>query len=146
KKLGGGSQLWRTVSLQFSPDAIYWGTDSPQNKNHIFKLQWSSHQKEILLTVRNPFYYSCQDSNQNIYFSTTVERPEIDGSERYSEIWQLNSDNLPRKLVKWQKAGKKCYGEIHFAQGTPIENLLSFTPTNLKGHHYEALVAELSQL
>jgi hypothetical protein len=145
KKLGGGSQAWRAVSLQFSSNAIYWGTDSPRRENHIFKWQWSSGQKGILVTVRTPFYYSFQDSNQNIFYATTAERLENSIPDIFSELWQINNDGSVRRLIKWPKGGRKSHGIIQFAQGVAVQNLIAFTPINLKGHHCEALVAELSR-
>lgn len=145
KKLGGGSQDWRAVSLQFTSNDIYWGTDSPYRKNHIFRWGWSTGQKESLLTVRNPFFYSFQDSNQNIFYATAVENPEVDGTDEFSELWRISSSGSSQRLVKWLKRGIKGHGFIKFAQGVGAKNLIAFTPINLKEHHCETLVVELSR-
>ena len=145
QELGSGSQDWRAVSLQFTPKAIYWGTDSPNRQNHIFRWDWNTGHKEILLTVRNPFYYSVQDGKGNLFFSTAVERPAIDGSSMFSELWMIRCDNQPRRLASWPKGELKGYGVIKFAQGVPPQGWVAFTPINLQGHHCEALVAKVPQ-
>ena len=117
QELGSGSQDWRAVSLQFTPKAIYLDTDSPKRQNHIFRWDWNTGHKEILLTVRNPFYYSVQDGKGNLFFSTAVERPAIDGSSMFSELWKIRCDNQPRRLASWPKGELKGYGVIKFAQG-----------------------------
>jgi hypothetical protein len=127
--------------LQFTSDDIYWGTDSPDRENHIVRWSWSLEQKSILLTVPNPFYYSFQDSNQNLFYTTTIEGP----NHKFSELWQICNGSQARKLIKWSKGGRKGHGLIQFAQGMAVPNLIAFTPRNLKEHHCEALVVELSR-
>jgi hypothetical protein len=143
--LGGGTQEWRAVSLQFTPKAIYWGTDSPKRWNRVYRWDWDLGSREALLTIRNPFYYSAQDGRGNLYFSTTAERPEIDTSTIFSEIWVIQHGKLPRRLVRWPKGKLKGYGIIKFAQGRPPNGWLAFTPVNLTGHHCETLVLQMTK-
>jgi len=144
-ELGGGSQDWRAVSLQFTREAIYWGTDSPNMQNHIFKWNWETGHREILLTVPNAFYYSFQDEEESLFFSTAVERPEIYGNSMSSDLWKIRCGKPPHRLVSWQKGELKGHGLIKFAQGVPPPGWVAFTPVNLKGHNCEAIVIKATE-
>lgn len=144
--LGTGSQDWRTVSLQFTPEFIYWGTDSPVRWNHIFKWNWDTGDRETMLTVRNPFYYSAHDADkEKLYFSTTVEKVDLDiPSSQFAEIWEVSLDNKsPRRLLSWRKGNLNSWGKIQFAQGEAPPGWLAFTPINLGDHHYETVVMKV---
>lgn len=143
--LGSGTQKWKAVSLQFTRDAVYWGSDIPGDTNYLFRWNWNTGQKDVLLTERNPFYYSVQDGKGNIFFSTTVEHPESDGfSTPYSEIWKIpKGDKLPVRLIGWRKGKLKTYGRIQFAQGEPPLGWIAFTPINLEKHHCETIVMKV---
>ncbi len=142
KHLGGGSQDWRVVSMQFSTEFIYWGTDSPGQWNDVVKWNWDTGDKEVVLTARNPFYYSARDNvNGRFYFSTAVEWVEAEyPSSQYSEIWQISDNKPPRRLLSWPKGELNMWGTIQFAQGDSPPGLLAFTPVNLGEHHRETIV------
>jgi len=143
-ELVSGNQDARTVSLQFTPTAIYWGTDSPHRaENNIFRWNWETHHKKRLVTVRNAFYYSAQCGEGNLFFSTSVERPKDYGTSMFSEVWQIQYDNFPRLLLKLSGKEIKMRGTIELAQGLPPTGWLAFTPINLAEHHCEAVVAKL---
>jgi hypothetical protein len=146
EQLGGGSQDWRVVSMQFSPEFIYWGTDSPGRWNEVIKWNWETGDKEVLLTVRNPFYFSARDkANGRFYFSTAVEWIEADyPSSQYSELWEISSNEPPRRLLSWPKGELNTWGKIRFAQGDSPPGLLAFTPVNLGEHHLEAIILKTS--
>jgi hypothetical protein len=95
--------------------------------------------------VPNAFYYSVQDEEENLFFSTAVERPEIYGNSMSSDLWKIRCGKPPHRLVSWQKGKLNVYGTIVFAQGVPPAGWLAFTPVNLKGHHCEALVVKVPQ-
>ena len=139
QELGAGSQDWRTVSLQFTEDAVFWGTDIPEAKNRLF--QWSriNGNRKELLSVRNPFYYSSQDRNGIIYFSTGAEKPEF-GGEKFAELWQITTNEPPKRLIKLPRGKLDYSGMIVFAQGTAPKGWVAFSPMNIEGHLSEAVV------
>jgi len=141
--LGSGDQLWKAVSMQFTPESVYWGSDIPGKLNYLFRWNWNTMEKHALLTVKNPFYYSVQDGNGNIFFSTAVEDPENDGySTKYSELWKISKDDgrPPVRLLSWQKGSLNMWGRIHFAQGKSPQGWIAYTPINLAYHHCETIV------
>jgi hypothetical protein len=146
RELGGGSQDWRAVSLQFTEQAVFWGTDDPKGENHVFRWDWDTRKRELILSTRNPFYYSAQDGSGSLFFGTAAELPEY-GGEGFSELWELPREHPPQRLIRWPRGQLKKYrsGMLMFAQGTAPEGWLAVTPVNLAGHHCEALVFETTE-
>jgi len=148
KEIGSGSQDWRAVSLQFTPDSVYWGSEGHQKFNHIFRWDWSKKEREKLITVRNPFMYSAQDSQGNLYFATNV-RPESTEEMRFAEIWMISPNMPPQRILilpKYEKVWSHRRGNIKFAQGTAPKGWLAFSLLNLAGHLCETVVVQLTEI
>lgn len=144
--LGWGAQDWRIVSLQFTPDAIYWGTDNPYGLNSLCKYDWKTKKKQTWLKTCNPFYYSAQDETGRLYFSTASgeKSPEDCPENQFSELWMIPKENKPpQRLFALRKGEIHEWGTIEFAQGKSPGGWLAFTPINLKDHHYEVIVCKV---
>jgi hypothetical protein len=147
QELGSGSQDWRAVSLQFTPDAVYWGSEGHQNLNHIFRWNWDKGEREKLLTVRNAFMYSTQDSQGNLYFATNI-RPKITEGTMFAEIWMISPNRSPQRILilpKYERVWSHRRGSIKFAQGIAPKGWLAFSLLNLEGHLCETMVIELAE-
>lgn len=106
--VGSGSQLWRTVSLVFTSDAIIWGMDCPYtDENKILKLDRDkiNQEPEDLHSVRNPIYYATSISTENeklVVFSTGCasgsdttapdSANEFDGTQK-AKVWMGGSSD-----------------------------------------------------
>jgi hypothetical protein len=135
KQVGVGSQKWRTVSLAFRPEAIYWGTDDPVGHNHIWRLDRSTGETKSIGDVIGPVYYNvCLDDY--IVFGTTVEKGEgqqdglgrlyaVDAEDRIVQIWERRKDLWDAHLFG--------YGIFEFALGHLGNNQFWVTEKGYKG-------------
>ena len=70
--VGQGDESWRCVSLIFTKENIYYGTDSEFQQNFIYKIHRKSLDRKVLSEVNGPVYYSKKKMG-NIAFATTAE-------------------------------------------------------------------------
>jgi hypothetical protein len=101
KRLGGGSQDWRVVSLIPTEDYLYWGSDNDRTEgSSIFRWSFSEERLEHLQYVGKPFYYSDQLADGTLLMSNVYE-PESPFSKSNdphpsAELW------ISRDGVDWQ--------------------------------------------
>jgi hypothetical protein len=67
EQIGAGTQLWRAVTLYFTPTHICWITDSNLQQNYACRMDRRSHELEQGQTISAPGWYGC----------TTVEGPHV---------------------------------------------------------------------
>ena len=87
----GGSQLWRTVSLQKVGSDYMFGTDSPDEQNYIVRAPIDGSgelTKEI--AVDGPVYYSRRVGDW-LLFATTVERGKAE-TDDWVTLWYSKGD------------------------------------------------------
>lgn len=79
--IGKGDKSWCAVSLIFTDDYVYWGTDSPQTRNWIYRYHRRNGTRERLGEMPGPVYYSTK-AGDRLVFATAVEnvKKESDGS------------------------------------------------------------------
>lgn len=73
QSVGGGSQKWRTVTLLFTQDAVYWGSDNHTGSNALYRYDRGSGSLEMVGPVIGPVYYAISHGRYRI-FGTTVEK------------------------------------------------------------------------
>lgn len=118
-RIGGGSQLWRAVSLVFTQDCVYWGTDNPEGENTIYSWQRKNAKLNKIASVENPVYYS-KRIGESILFSTAVE---LSGKNKdnYARIYGINKNHKCQMLYesKKDKWHPKLfgYGVFEFSRG-----------------------------
>ncbi|MHA1705032.1 MAG: WD40/YVTN/BNR-like repeat-containing protein [Promethearchaeota archaeon] len=146
--IGSGSQMFRTISLLFTENYVYWGTDTPARQSYIYRYRRKDGKIEQLAPVSGPVYYSTLLSNGIMFFSTGAEgRSEgisrawdnkahiwasIDG-ERWQSVMSWNKDRWPYILG---------FGRILFANGKDM-NVLAFTTQCLKGVDNKLYICEV---
>ncbi len=94
-KLGGG-QLFRAVTLLFTDEFIYYGTDTPREQNYICRFRRGSDKVEKIKHVGGSVFYGTKVS-QNLFFSTASEPGKYNRKD-VTEIWE-SSDGLNWKLI-----------------------------------------------
>lgn len=131
KKVAGGSQQFRAVQLLFTRDFVYFGSDIPDAKNYIYRMDRQKRNIEQLAAVSSSVFYGCKVGDA-LFFSTAVE-PSQTNTTRYSEIWgspdgngwqlvrRFKKDFLPMKYFQ--------YGQVLFPSGPGDGKNLWFTPT-----------------
>ncbi len=125
-----GSQQTRTIKLLFDAEYVYFGSDTPSEKNYIYRLHKKTRELERLCEVGSSVFHGCKVNNW-LFFSTAVE-PSLTNETKYSEIWASCDGKDWRCIMKFKKDfwNKKLfqYGQIFFPVGQNESNFLWFSP------------------
>jgi len=133
--IGYGSQKWRTVSLVFRSNAIYWGTDNHLGENKIWRFDRATGTTSALGDVVCPVYYSTSLDDYAI-FGTTMEKGEgdqdgfgrlyaVDADDTVEEVWRAKKDRWDARLFG--------YGVFEFAEGHLSGNRFWVTAKGFEG-------------
>lgn len=132
--IGSGDQSWRAVSLIFTKDYVYWGTDSPNIQNWIYRYNRFNGKREKIIKVNGAIYYSTKVGNF-LVFSTAIERSSGEWDKK-SHIWISYNGNRWRDIVCFQKDWLPNifqYGTVNFGNCVFGNNKLFFNPIGLSG-------------
>jgi hypothetical protein len=126
-KIAGGSQQFRAVQLLFDEKYIYFGSDTPDEINYIYRMKRDGTGIKQLVEVGSSVFYGFKVGGSYL-FSTAIE-PSICNNTKYVELWR--SDNgldwyLYKKIKKdvWSMKYFQ-YGQIFFPNGN--NNSLCYT-------------------
>ncbi|SHH77134.1 hypothetical protein SAMN02745124_01791 [Desulfofustis glycolicus DSM 9705] len=130
EKIAGDSQQFRVVQLLFTKDHVYFGSDVPDDKNYIFRMDRNGNAVEKLMAVGSSVFYGYRVGN-SLFFSTAVEPSRVN-TTRYAEVWgSANGTDwkLIRKFKKdiWPMKYFQ-YGQVLFPAGPGDGENLWFTP------------------
>lgn len=127
----GGTQEFRVVQLLFTPNAVLFGSDAPDDANYLYRLDRRSGRVARTQGVGGPIFYGTR-SGLWTFFSTSVEPSRINTS-RGAEVWAsrddgrtwtraftFKKDGLPSKLFQ--------YGQVLFPAGPGCPGRLWLTP------------------
>ncbi len=135
EKVAGGSQQLRAVQLLFTEKHIYYGSDTPVAKNHIYRMERDSGRIECLQAVGSSVFYGCKVGDA-LFFSTAVEPTDINRTDA-AELWcSLDGENwsLLRTFSKDRLSLRYFqYGQILFPAGPGDGENLYFTPFATQG-------------
>ena len=132
----GGSQQLRVVQPLFTESHVLFGTDSPLEQNHIYRLSRDDLSVEKVCEVPNSVFYGCRVGG-HVYFSTAAEPSEVnsvdeflvvgsnDGGKNWRTVVRCRKDRLPFKLFQ--------YGQVHLPHGTNDTGHLYYTPMGAAG-------------
>jgi hypothetical protein len=104
--IASGKQMTRAVSLLFTPDYVYWGSDGGRGTsvatNHIYR--WSRHTKTIepVVEVGGPVYFSAVDSEGRLFVSTVVEGSSSE-TDSFARVWMSADGTKWREIGQWKK-------------------------------------------
>ncbi len=148
-KVGSGDQMFRAVSLLFTQDHVYWGSDAPTRQNYIYRYDRKSAEIERLVAVDGPVYYSTiLDSGIKIFTTATEGNSEGKSAEwdKKAHIWASADGICWEDLMSWEK--DVCpyilgHGRVLLAHGQ-LDDILFFTPQCLKKVDNMLLMAKLS--
>ena len=130
-KLLGGSQQFRAVTLVPRESAIYFGSDTPRQRNSLYRFDRVSGDVEQLCEVGGSVFWGRGLPDGGIAFSTVVEPSEVNPT-RHAELWvaprggefslvrRYRADFLHPKLFQ--------YSQIRFPNGPGENGLLWITP------------------
>jgi len=137
KSIGSGNQMFRTVSLLFTKDYVYWGTDTPARQSYIYRYKRRDGIVERLSPVNGPVYYSTSLENNVLFFSTGAEGESegVSGAwDNKAHIWASIDGTKWEDIASWEKDSLPYilgYGRIMFARGKS-RDMLVFTTECLK--------------
>jgi len=130
ERVAGGTQQTRAIQLLFTEKFIYFGSDTPLERNWIYRLNRSDIHIEQQQEVDGSVFSGCKVGTR-LFFSTACEPSRINRS-RAAVIWESSDgviwhrlfdfpkDLLPMKLFQ--------YGQIRFPAGNGDGNSLWITP------------------
>lgn len=126
--IGSGDETWRAVSLLFSEEALFYGTDAEFRTNQLFKLNRISREKRALGSVKGTVFYSTHFLGDS-FFGTTVEK-FTDKEGNTAAIWSVGPDENPVKLAEFRKDRWNPtffgFGTIYFPHISSLKSRLFF--------------------
>ena len=146
--IGSGNQMFRTMSLQFTEDHVYWGTDTPARQSYICRFNRRDGRVEKMVPVNGPVYYSASLENDMMFFSTGAEgkSEKISGAwDNKARIWASTDGVNWQDIISWEKDHWPYilgFGRILFANGSS-GNTLAFTTQCVKKADNVLFIAEV---
>jgi len=99
--IASGNQRFRAVSLLFTRDYVYWGTDAQDRTNAIVRWCRSTGSVEQLSTVDGPVFYSTTDSQGRLFFTTAAE--PMQNGKSSAGLWMSADGQAWAKVAQWKK-------------------------------------------
>ncbi len=134
-KVAGGNQQLRAVQLLFTEQYVYYGSDTPIDKNYIYRMERISGRIECLQAVGSSVFYGCKVGDA-LFFSTAVEPSDINRTDA-AELWcSLDGENwsLLRTFEKDRLSLRYFqYGQVLFPAGPGDDAHLYYTPFATEG-------------
>jgi hypothetical protein len=131
----GGSQQVRAVPLLFDAHHVYFGSDSPSEKNFLYRMERGTFRVERLQPVGSSVMHACR-AGPAFFFSTAVE-PSAVNTGRDAEIWGSLDGERWKLVMRFRKdAWSKRYfqyGQVMFPSGPGDGQNLWFTPYATRG-------------
>ena len=83
----GGGQQYRAVQLLFDDDYIYYGTDTPLERNCIYRIARDDQEAhpQLLQEVSSSIFYGARIGG-NLFFATVVEPSQVNLTSK-AEVW-----------------------------------------------------------
>jgi hypothetical protein len=133
--IGQGDETWRAVSILFSADSFYYGTDAEFRANHIFKFDRKSRERKSLGEVNGTVFYSKQ-LGEDLFFTTTAENAPIQ-IENIAALWHIDKEGKCEKLASFKKdlwhPSIFMFGTIHFPFVNRLKDELFFHLVSVEG-------------
>lgn len=137
--VAAGAQQARAVSLLFTSDAVFWGSDAgrdtSETSNWICRWERGRTRHEAVMQVGAPVYYSTVDADGRLYVSTVVEG-SCSEKDRLARIWVSETGERWEELAVWVKDSWPMlfgYGVLSFPHGLPPPGCLFVTGHGVEG-------------
>lgn len=137
--VGTGDESWRTVSLLFTEDAIYYASDAEFHENHVYRLDRRTGERTMVGEIDGPVYYS-HAVGKDLFFAVTAELCPSQ-KEPVASLWHVSSDGQMKRVYSVQKdlVQKKKWADIfmpgtmHFPAGPGNDGETFFHGVGLSG-------------
>jgi hypothetical protein len=141
--VGSGDETWRAVSVLFTPDHFYYGTDAEYRDNEIFKVDRQTLERTSLGQVSGTVFYAKQIGN-DLFFGTTAENAPSQ-KENVAAVWHIGPSGKIEKIAEYPKdmwhAGLFLFGTIHFPASNDLENRLFFNTVAVKSDNSTHIIS-----
>lgn len=138
--IGQGDETWRCVSMVFTPDAIYYGSDAEFRMNHLYRLARAGG-RDVLTEVEGPVYYSTT-SGGDLFFGVTAELCPSQ-TEPAGVVWHIGGDGTAARVAALRKDPLPVRyflpGTINFPGGPGVPGDVYFHGVALSGGDAHAL-------
>lgn len=128
-----GNQQARAVAAVPAPDGLYFASDTPLEKNHVYRFD-RQHRLTQLAELNNSVLSGCRAGN-SLFFSTMVE-PSTVNLDRRVCLYGSADGNTWSHLVTWDKDLWPMryfqYGNAFFPSGEAPPNLLAVSTVAVK--------------
>jgi hypothetical protein len=133
--VGEGDETWRAVSLVFTEDAIYYGTDAEYRSNEIFRIRRDNGVRERLGEVNGTVFYSKVLGN-SLVFATTAENAPAQ-RENVAALWIYDPDQGLIEAARFPKDRWHPtlfqFGTISFPYHNGFDERLHFQLVGVEG-------------
>tara|TARA_B110001452_G_scaffold267650_1_gene278869 strand:+ start:14480 stop:15745 length:1266 start_codon:yes stop_codon:yes gene_type:complete len=111
--IGDKSQEYRIVSLGFSKDYLFYGTDNLTKENYLYRQRKSDEKRHRVLAIKQTAWFLKQDNHGGAVLGTTVENGKgcqvnyssiffsTDYGLTWLEILRIPKDIYPMPMFKW---------------------------------------------
>jgi len=134
--LGIGTEDWRTISPQFSKDAIYYGTDAQYAQNRLFRYDRTTQNLTPLADVNGPVFYSVSVADGWVFGTSAELCPSQTSPEAilYHIADQTNDVTILARFPKdrWSKYYFQ-FGILNFPEISGETSVIPVSGTALKG-------------
>lgn len=142
----GGTQQTRAIRLLFTQDHIYFGSDSPVEKNYIYRMDRKGTRVERLQAMPGPVFHGCKVGD-HLIFSTAVEPGQVNTTKQ-AEVWQSVNGEQWRRVDAYQKDSWSMkyfqYGQVFFPEGEGDGQHLYCTPFASR-HHHDTFIMDMTK-
>jgi hypothetical protein len=133
--VGSGEETWRAVSLAFTGQAVYYGTDAEFLQNVLYRIDRSNGNRRELASVSGTVFYNHKAGN-DLFFGSTAEMCPSQ-KEATAEVWRIGSNDECERILSIPKDMYHrilfMLGTIHFPCGPGLPNDIFFHAVALKG-------------
>lgn len=133
--VGEGDETWRAVSLVFTEDAIFYGTDAEFRTNEIYRIDRATGERISLGEVNGTVFYS-RKVGDDLFFATTAENAPAQ-KENVAALWWISAEGKLEEVIRFPKdvwhGTLFQFGTIAMPNGPGDESELLFSLVALKG-------------
>ena len=133
--VGEGGESWRAVSILFTQDSFYYGTDGEVRANNIFKVNRDDLSRTDVGEVSGTVFYSKQ-VGEDLFFTTTAENAPSQ-KENVAALWHVDQNDKCTEIAKFKKdlwhPTLFQFGTIHFPYMNKFDDTLYFHLVGVDG-------------
>ncbi len=133
--VGEGDETWRAVSLVFTEEAFYYGTDAEFRSNEIYRVDRVTGERQSLGEVNGTVFYS-RKVGDDLFFATTAENAPAQ-KENVAALWCVSPEGKLEEVIRFPKdmwhGTLFQFGTIAMPNGPGEDHELLFSLVALKG-------------